>query len=164
MGMAWGLAGVLCFLSIVGFPFVVASFRIAGFSFFPFGRAIEDRREASSWGSTPFALACNIAWVLLFGCRLALGRLSSALLCAVTVIGIPFPWQHLKLPGSRSCRSTRKSSRDISPGVNPEGSPFPVRMGSGLPRPPSFPGLLPMHGDHPFAGREPGKELIEETV
>lgn len=97
MGLAWGFAGALCFLSIVGVPFGVVAFRIAGFSFFPFGRTIEDRHGKSPWGSTPLAVAGNIVWVLLFGWWLALGHLSSAILCAVTVIGIPFAWQHVKL-------------------------------------------------------------------
>lgn len=95
MGLAWTLAGLLCAITIVGIPAAIACFRIAGFTFFPFGKEIVDRRQGV--GSAPFSLLGNILWAILLGWELALGHLLSAALCAITIIGIPFAWQHLKL-------------------------------------------------------------------
>ncbi len=97
MGLAWWLAALLCALSIVGIPWAIAAFRIGSFSFWPFGRRIVDK-PAGAMAATFGALG-NLVWALLFGWWLALGHLVSAALCAITIIGIPFALQHIKLAG-----------------------------------------------------------------
>lgn len=100
MGCAWWLAGLLCFLSIVGMPWGRACFVIGQLAFFPFGKeaigreALTGRSDIGTgfWGGLG-----NVVWFLVLGFWLALGHLASALACFVTVIGIPFAWQHLKL-------------------------------------------------------------------
>jgi uncharacterized membrane protein YccF (DUF307 family) len=97
MGLAWWLAALLCALSIVGIPWAIAAFRIGAFSFWPFGRRIADKQGGAM--AATFGALGNLVWALLFGWWLALGHLLSAALCAITIIGIPFALQHIKLAG-----------------------------------------------------------------
>jgi len=102
MGLGWLFAGLLACLSIVGIPWAKACFVIGGFAFFPFGKAVVDRdvhTGRSDIGTGLLGSLGNIIWFVLAGWWLALGHLVSALACFVTVIGIPFGLQHLKLAG-----------------------------------------------------------------
>ena len=94
-GIGWWVAGVLAAITIIGIPFAIAAFRIGAFSFWPFGREIVDRPESE--GMKLLILLGNIVWILLGGIWLALAHLFFALLLAITIIGIPFAVQHLKL-------------------------------------------------------------------
>jgi len=100
MGLAWWLAGFIAFLTIVGIPWAKACFVIGQFSFFPFGREAISRRELNQQddiGTGVLGSIGNIIWFLLAGVWLAIGHIMSALACFVTIIGIPFGIQHLKL-------------------------------------------------------------------
>lgn len=100
MGLGWWLTGVLCFISIVGIPWGRACFVIGSFSFFPFGRQTVSRREVTGKGDIGTGLLGtlgNVIWFVLAGVWLALGHVVSAIACFVTIIGIPFGIQHLKL-------------------------------------------------------------------
>lgn len=100
MGFGWVLAGLIMFVSIVGIPWGRACFTIAGFSFFPFGRTIVNRKDLTGKqdiGTSPFGFLGNVIWFLVAGWWLAFGHILSAVACFVTIIGIPFGWQHLKL-------------------------------------------------------------------
>ena len=102
MGLGWWLAGALAFLSIIGIPWGRACFVIGQFTFFPFGKEAIDREELSGKrdiGTGVLGLLGNIVWFVLAGWWLALGHLMSAVACFVTIIGIPFAIQHLKLAG-----------------------------------------------------------------
>ena len=96
MGLGWWLAGILAALTIVGIPYAIAAFRIGTFSFWPFGREIVDKPERGEAGKV-LSLLGNIVWIVFGGLWLALGHLILALILAVTIIGIPFAVQHLKL-------------------------------------------------------------------
>ena len=50
-------------------------------------------------GTGPLGFVGNLIWLILAGWWLALGHLVTAILLAVTIIGIPFAWAHLKLAG-----------------------------------------------------------------
>jgi uncharacterized membrane protein YccF (DUF307 family) len=50
-------------------------------------------------GTGPLGTIGNIIWLLVLGIPLALGHLAAAIACAVTIIGLPFAWQHIKLAG-----------------------------------------------------------------
>jgi uncharacterized membrane protein YccF (DUF307 family) len=67
----------------------------------PFGRKAVSRAEYSGhdFGTGPFGLLGNIIWLVLAGWWLALAHLLTAILLAVTIVGIPFAWAHLKLAG-----------------------------------------------------------------
>lgn len=91
---AWLVMGLLACLTIIGIPVGIAAIRIAGFTLWPFGRRVEKIPDA---GPLPFI--GNLLWAVLCGWELALAHLAAALVCAITIIGIPFAWQHLKLAG-----------------------------------------------------------------
>ncbi|QXO15725.1 MULTISPECIES: YccF domain-containing protein [Vibrio] len=100
MGLAWWFFGLLAFISIIGIPWGRACFVIGTFSFFPFGQEAISRRELSGEydiGTSEFGVIGNVIWFLLAGIWLALGHLASAVACFITIIGIPFALQHLKL-------------------------------------------------------------------
>ncbi|MBE2259149.1 MAG: YccF domain-containing protein [Rhodobacteraceae bacterium] len=102
MGLAWWLAGLIMLLTIVGIPWAKASFVIGQFSFFPFGKEAISRKELrrhDDIGTGTLGVAGNVIWFVLAGLWLAIGHLASALACALTIIGIPFAIQHLKLAG-----------------------------------------------------------------
>jgi uncharacterized membrane protein YccF (DUF307 family) len=90
-GLAWCLAGVLLAITIVGLPWSGAAFRIAGFSFAPFGRHVVARETG------PLGCLGNAIWIVLAGWWLALHHVVLGLALMVTIIGIPFGLQHLKL-------------------------------------------------------------------
>ena len=100
MGLAWLLAGVIMIVTIIGIPWAGAAFSIASFSFWPFGRMAVDRRSLTGredLGTGPLGFLGNIVWFVLAGWWLAIGHLAHAILLALTIIGIPFALQHLKL-------------------------------------------------------------------
>ena len=102
MGLGWWLAGALAFVSIVGIPWGRACFVIGNFTFFPFGKEAIDREDLSGekdLGTGGLGVVGNIVWFLLAGWWLAIGHVMSAIACLVTIIGIPFGIQHLKLAG-----------------------------------------------------------------
>jgi uncharacterized membrane protein YccF (DUF307 family) len=102
MAVLWFLAGVLAAITIVGLPWARACFNIAAFSLWPFGREAISRATLTGrgdLGTGPLGLVGNIVWFLVLGIWLALGHLASAIACALTIIGIPFAWQHVKLAG-----------------------------------------------------------------
>ena len=100
MGLAWWLAGLICFISLVGIPWGRACFVIGTFTFVPFGKQAVNRKTMtgqSDIGTGTLGLIGNILWFVLIGVWLAIGHIASALACFVTIIGIPFGIQHLKL-------------------------------------------------------------------
>lgn len=102
MGLAWWLVGLLAFITIIGIPWGKACFVIGQFAFFPFGNEAINRQELNQHediGTGGLGLIGNILWFVFAGVWLAIGHLGSALLCFVTIIGIPFAIQHLKLAG-----------------------------------------------------------------
>lgn len=102
MGLAWWLAGVLALISIVCIPWSKACFVIGTFTFFPFGKEAISRKHVTHQediGTGVLGTIGNIIWFLIAGIWLAIGHLCSALACFVTIIGIPFGIQHLKLAG-----------------------------------------------------------------
>ncbi|ASJ75800.1 YccF domain-containing protein [Granulosicoccus antarcticus] len=102
MGLAWFFFGLLAFITIVGIPWGRSCFVIGKFSFFPFGKEAVSRRELSNAGDvgTGFlGLVGNVIWFVFAGVWLAVGHLIAAVCCFVTIIGIPFGIQHLKLAG-----------------------------------------------------------------
>jgi uncharacterized membrane protein YccF (DUF307 family) len=102
MGLAWWIAGLLAYVSIVGIPWGKACFVIGRFTFFPFGKEAISRRELTrkdDIGTGILGTIGNVIWFIFAGAWLAIGHLFSALLTFITIIGIPFGIQHLKLAG-----------------------------------------------------------------
>ena len=102
MGILWWIMGLICFISIIGIPWAKACFVIGQFTFFPFGKEAISREElhlAKDTGTSGFGVIGNIIWFLLFGLWLAIAHIMNAIACFITIIGIPFGIQHLKLAG-----------------------------------------------------------------
>jgi len=102
MGLGWWLAGLIALVTIIGIPWAKACFVIGKFSFFPFGKKAVARDELSTEkdiGTGALGVFGNVIWFVLAGWWLAIGHLLSALVCFITIIGIPFGLQHLKLTG-----------------------------------------------------------------
>ncbi|MHB8254369.1 MAG: YccF domain-containing protein [Acidiferrobacter sp.] len=100
MGLAWWFVGVLALISVVGIPWARACFVIGQFTFFPFGKEAVSRRVLGGHadiGTGFWGLLGNVVWFVFAGFWLALGHLAAALANFVTIIGIPFGIQHLKL-------------------------------------------------------------------
>ena len=91
MAFGWMVASLLMAITIVGLPWVPAAFRIALYTLLPFGNQVQDEPAG------PLNFIGNVVWFILAGWWLALGHLICAAFLAITVIGPPFAWAHLKL-------------------------------------------------------------------
>lgn len=92
LALGYALAGLLFCLLIVTIPLGVASFRMASYALWPFGRAVVEKPGAGA-GS----VVLNVVWFVLAGWWLALGHLTTAAAQAVTIIGIPLAIANLKM-------------------------------------------------------------------
>ena len=102
MAFGWLVAAVIMAITIIGLPWARAAFNIAVYTLLPFGSRAVRRDEITGipdTGTGPLGVIGNIIWFVLAGWWLALGHLITAVLLAVTIIGIPFAWAHLKLAG-----------------------------------------------------------------
>jgi uncharacterized membrane protein YccF (DUF307 family) len=86
------IAGIVLCIPIITIPWAIASFRIAGYSLWPFGRQVVDRSN-SGLG----AILGNIVWVILAGWWLALGHIVSGIALCITIIGLPMGIADFKL-------------------------------------------------------------------
>jgi uncharacterized membrane protein YccF (DUF307 family) len=102
MAVGWLIAAVVMAVTIIGIPWARAAFNIASYTLLPFGRRAVSRAEyvgTSDMGTGLFGFVGNIIWLVLAGWWLALGHLITAIILALTIIGLPFAWAHLKLAG-----------------------------------------------------------------
>jgi uncharacterized membrane protein YccF (DUF307 family) len=100
--LCWLLAALLMAITLIGLPWARACLTIAGYTLWPFGReaigrdVLTGRRDV---GTGPLGLVGNVIWFLLAGWILAIVHVTAAVACALTIIGIPFAFAHLKLAG-----------------------------------------------------------------
>jgi uncharacterized membrane protein YccF (DUF307 family) len=102
MAAGWLLAAVIMAITIIGLPWTRAAFNIALYTLLPFGQRAVSRAEYTGYddiGTGPLGILGNVMWLLLAGWWLALGHLITAVALAITIIGLPFAWAHLKLAG-----------------------------------------------------------------
>lgn len=92
-GIGYILGGLLVSLTIVGIPFGQQAFKLGVATLAPFGREL----ILSDQASEPLYITLNIIWAILFGWEIAVAHLVSALLLAISIVGIPFAKQHMKL-------------------------------------------------------------------
>jgi uncharacterized membrane protein YccF (DUF307 family) len=100
MAIAWAVAAVIMAITIVGLPWARAAFSIAVYSLLPFGQTAVSRADytgRSDLGTGPLGALGNLLWLVFAGWWLALGHILLALGWAITIIGLPFAWAHLKL-------------------------------------------------------------------
>lgn len=89
---AYVLAGILLCIPIITIPWAIASFRIAGYAIWPFGREVVAKPTAGV-GS----FLGNVIWVILAGWWLAIGHIVSGIALCITIIGIPMGIADFKL-------------------------------------------------------------------
>lgn len=93
LAIGYFLAGIICCLLIITIPFGIASFRIASYALWPFGRTIVDKGGSSG----PISFIGNVIWFVVAGLWIAIGHVVSALAQAITIIGIPLAIANLKM-------------------------------------------------------------------
>jgi uncharacterized membrane protein YccF (DUF307 family) len=102
MGLLWWMIGLLAYVSIIGIPWGKACFVIGHFTFAPFGKEAISREELTlkgDIGTGPLGFIGNLIWFVCGGLELAITHVCLAVACFITIIGIPFGFQHLKLAG-----------------------------------------------------------------
>jgi uncharacterized membrane protein YccF (DUF307 family) len=102
MTVGWIVAAVIMAITIIGLPWARAALNIAVYTLLPFGQTAVSRADYTGQedlGTGPFGTLGNIIWLIFAGWWLALGHLFFAVGLALTIIGLPFAWAHLKLAG-----------------------------------------------------------------
>lgn len=89
--IGWCIAGIICCITIVGIPFGKQCFKIAALQLAPFGKKVVNGREGA------LGVLGNIIWLVFLGWELCLANLISAVIFAITIVGIPFAVQSMKM-------------------------------------------------------------------
>jgi uncharacterized membrane protein YccF (DUF307 family) len=92
LAIGYAIAGIICFILIITIPFGIASFRIANYALWPFGRTIIHNPRAGA----PSVIG-NIIWLIVAGIWLAIGNLVAGVALCITIIGIPLGLACFKL-------------------------------------------------------------------
>lgn len=92
LALEYALVGLVCCITVIGIPFGMQCFKLAGLALFPFGKDYDDGGKRGTGNAL-----LNLAWFLLAGVWICITHLGAALTLAVTIIGIPFAIQHVKL-------------------------------------------------------------------
>ncbi|EMD27141.1 YccF domain-containing protein [Amycolatopsis azurea] len=92
MALGYIVAGVICCILIVTIPFGLASFRIAAYALWPFGRTVVDRRDAGAASTIG-----NVIWFIFAGLWLAIGHVLTGVALCITIIGIPLGVANFKM-------------------------------------------------------------------
>ena len=85
--------GIVLCITIIGIPFGIQCIKLSVLALLPFGKAI----RTTKWGHGIVSTLLNVIWILFAGLAIALSHVVFGLLCAITIVGIPFAKQHLKL-------------------------------------------------------------------
>jgi uncharacterized membrane protein YccF (DUF307 family) len=102
MAVAWVVAAIILAITIIGLPWSRAALNIAGYTLLPFGQRVVLRSDYTGrhdLGTGPLGFVGNLLWLVVAGWWLALGHVLTAVALAITIIGIPFAWAHIKLAG-----------------------------------------------------------------
>ena len=119
MAVGWVVAALIMAITIIGLPWARAAFNIASYTLLPFGRKAVSRAEhlrPPRYRHRTVRLLGNIVWLLLAGWWLALGHLLTAILLAMTIIGIPFAWAHLQACRYRALADRQDDRRCVMSG------------------------------------------------
>jgi uncharacterized membrane protein YccF (DUF307 family) len=92
LALGYAIAGIICFVLIITIPFGIASFRMANYALWPFGRALVPSPTAGVMSAIG-----NVIWFIVAGWWLALGHLVTAVAQFITIIGIPLAIANVKL-------------------------------------------------------------------
>jgi uncharacterized membrane protein YccF (DUF307 family) len=92
LAIGYVLAGILCCILIITIPFGIASFRMASYALWPFGRTVVDKPTAGA-----FSVIGNIIWLIVAGWWLALTHIITGIAEAITIVGIPLALANWKM-------------------------------------------------------------------
>jgi len=92
MALGYALAGLICCILVITIPWGIASFRIARYVLWPFGRTVVEKPSAGAASAIG-----NVIWIVVAGVWLTIGHLASAIALAVTIIGIPLAIAEIKI-------------------------------------------------------------------
>lgn len=92
LALGYVLAGIICCILIITIPFGIASFRMASYALWPFGRTVVDKPTAGAW-----SVIGNVIWIIVAGWWLALMHIVTGILEAITIIGIPLALANWKM-------------------------------------------------------------------
>lgn len=92
LAVSYAVAGIVLCITIIGIPFGIQSFKLAGYSLWPFGRVVVEDPDRGAAGCVG-----NVLWLVLAGWWLALGHLFTGILLCLTIIGIPLGIANFKL-------------------------------------------------------------------
>lgn len=93
ISLYYALIGLLFCITIIGIPFGVQLFKMAGFALWPFGREVTSGDNDNGC----LSIFMNVLWIILGGIEIAFLHFGFGLLCCITIIGIPFGIQHFKM-------------------------------------------------------------------
>jgi len=93
VGLGYIIGGVMLCVTIIGIPFGLQAIKIGMATFAPFGKEVVEREGANR----VLPILFNLVWIVLFGWEIAIAHLIHAAILAITIIGIPFAKQHVKL-------------------------------------------------------------------
>lgn len=111
--LGYVVAGIVLCILIITIPWGIASFRIAGYALWPFGRTVVQKQTSGA-----FSFIGNVIWVILAGWWLALGHIVSGIALCITIIGIPMAIADFKMipvslaPLGKEIVSTRQGDFD----------------------------------------------------
>ena len=89
--VGWYLAGIICYITIIGIPAGRQCFKLAKLQLAPFGKKVVNKNNSS------LGILANILWLIFLGWELFIANIIAALFFAITVIGFPFAVQSFKL-------------------------------------------------------------------
>jgi uncharacterized membrane protein YccF (DUF307 family) len=93
LALGYALAGIVCCVLIVTIPFGIASFRIAGYALWPFGRVVVDDRPGGGFWSG----LGNVIWLVVAGLWIAIGHVLTSIPMFLSIIGIPLGIANLRM-------------------------------------------------------------------
>lgn len=93
VALAYLLGAIVLCITVIGIPFGIQCFKLAGLALMPFGTEIREKEPPSG----ALAVLMNILWIILPGLELAIFHLIMAAVFAITIIGLPLALQHLKM-------------------------------------------------------------------
>lgn len=91
-GLGYIIGGLLLCVTVVGIPFGLQSINLGVATFAPFGKEVVNTGSSGS-----LKIVFDVVWIILFGWEIAMAHLVSALILTITIVGIPFAKQHIKL-------------------------------------------------------------------
>lgn len=89
--LGWLISGALLCVTVIGIPFGLQCFKLAGLQLAPFGKEVKDT------GTGAMGCIGNVLWLIFFGWELALGNAIMGVIFAITIVGLPFAKQSFKL-------------------------------------------------------------------